>query len=138
MAFTIEYVPDFIDDVAPKMIEAGLRIVEPAVAAGVDSAVGRTGRKGTGELKRSVRSGEVFKSNSGRFRAVVYFEGTRTRGRGGVTRNNEIAAYLNYGRPHTPNRPQAATGFLKEANNKTKKRVNDEMQRVFDEAVNNI
>jgi len=144
--FKIDYVVDFIDKLAPKMAEAGAAAAEPFLKANMEPAIGKSFRvtgkrsgnmqfipRSTGFLFKSVRVSHSFIDRTdAKFTANVYFDGNRRNGRG-VKRNNEIAAYLEYGTPKTPGHNQAPTGFIKKASSQAKRAAESAMVRVYED-----
>ena len=106
-----------IDDVAPKMIESGLPIVQ-------DELVRRSEEhRDTGEMIASIKPTKTKKTDSG-YVGVVRPTGKDSKG----VRNMEKMAYLEYGTSVQPPTP-----VLTPAVASTEKKVVDTMQEVFNE-----
>lgn len=161
MAFEIDFVPDFTEKIAPKMVEKGLEILKPEIEKSLASAIGsnlkhpenlRYESHRTGQLINSVDASHVFYlDGKKRFKGNVYFKGARTDkngssisrknyrkndGKAGTTRtlrNGEVAAYKEYGSPDMEGHDQDPSNFIKNANAKTKKRITDAMIKVLED-----
>ena len=144
--FKLDYIADFVDELAPKMVEAGAKVVEPVLKANTQAAGGKSVRitgkrtgsiqfipRSTGFMFRSIRASHpVIDKTKAKYRTYVYFDGERRNG-SGIKRNNEIAAYLEYGAPKKFNRSQEAMGFIKKTVSKTRKTVESAMVQIVED-----
>lgn len=108
-----------LDAVAPKMINAGLDIVEPELMRRAAA------HQVTGEMLASIRRTEPAQKNGG-YSGAVRPTGT---GRKGV-RNMEKMAFMEYGTSH-----QRATPIIAPTIDATETRVLDVMEQVFNREV---
>lgn len=109
-----------VDKIAPKMIEAGLPIVENELKN--RSAA----HKETGEMAASIKHTKPRKTDSGHI-GVVRPTGTDSKG----VRNMEKMAYLEYGTSKQPSTPVIAPAIVA-----TENQVLEAMQQKFNEEIN--
>lgn len=108
-----------VDEIAPKMIDAGLPVVE-------DELVRRSkAHKDTGEMVSSIKSTKPQKTDSG-YTGIVRPTGKDSKG----VRNMEKMAYLEYGTSTQPSTPVLSPTIAA-----TEDRVLDVMQQKFNEEI---
>jgi len=127
VSMDIEYLEDFTIEAAPRMVEAGVRILEAEVRASLSRVL--SGRS-SGGLFRSVSASHTFiENNATRFRANVFFKGAD-----GVNHGHK-AAFLEYGATRAKRGVMEATHFAESALRSAEGRVVEEMERVLTAAV---
>ena len=109
-----------VDEIAPKMIKAGLPIVENELTK--RSAA----HKETGEMIASIKAIKPKKTNSGHI-GIVRPTGTDSKG----VRNMEKMAYLEYGTSRQKSTPVIAPTIAA-----TENQVHEAMQQKFNEEIN--
>ena len=153
LKFEIAFVPDFTPEVTPKMIAAGMDVLRPKVEQNLKRVVANPAylfqdSRSTGSLFKSIStSNTFFRDGRTRFFANIYFEGTDEKRldpkenlieRKSPIRQGEKAAYLNYGATRTKRGTTHRTLFKNKADTAAKRGVETAMQKVLNEALNNI
>lgn len=123
---------DKTDEIIPKVLEAGGKVVEEKVKSNLQSIIS-TNIKGesrsTGELVSSLGVSPALMDKDGNFNVKVGFSESRSDGKS----NAMIAGVLEYGKSGQPPKP-----FLKPAKSASKKACIDAMIDAFDKEVENI
>lgn len=122
-----------IDDLAGKLpnicdvvTDAGAKVAEDAIAQSLKQTV----KNKESTLVDSIATQKVSETYK-----LITFEGERDRN-GKKVRNNEIAAYLEYGTHDKKNLP--ATHFLSGAMKRRKKDITNAMEKTFDDELKKI
>lgn len=120
------------DEIIPKVLEVGGKVVEEKVKSNLQSIIG-TNIKGesrsTGELISALGVSPALMDKDGNFNVKVGFSESRSDGKS----NAMIAGVLEYGKSGQPPKP-----FLKPAKSACKKTCIDAMIDAFDKEVENI
>lgn len=109
-----------LNDVAPKMIEEALPILEQSLKDAVQEEVNK--EYATGELVRSIKKSKSHRKNQYGYFGVVRPTGKDQKG----VRNMEKLVYLHYGTTK-----QAARPVINKATIRVRKKVIDKMQEVY-------
>jgi hypothetical protein len=133
--FEIDYLLDFTPIVAPKMITAGMEVLEPIVKRHLGHVIGNEKilaqkSRSTGSLFRSMKVSNAFiRDNGTRFQANIYFEGHDRRG----IRQGEKAKYMEYGTSRNKRGETMATRFASSAIQAARARVTAAMVQVLED-----
>ena len=125
---------DKTDEIIPKVLEAGGKVVLARVRSNLSAVVGRgTKRKSrsTGELERSLGLSPAKQKRDGSDWDIKVGWSEPRRGKGGS--NAKIAAILEYGKQGQPAKP-----FLKPAKSQSRKAAIDAMKEQLDREVEGI
>jgi HK97 gp10 family phage protein len=120
------------DEIIPKVLEAGGKVVEEKVKSNLQSIIGtdiKEERRSTGELVSALGISPAMMDKDGNFNVKVGFSEPRTDGKN----NAMIAGVLEYGKSNQPPKP-----FLKPAKSASKKECINAMIEAFDKEVENI
>jgi HK97 gp10 family phage protein len=120
------------DEIIPKVLEAGGKIVEEKVKSNLQSIIGKDTKeesRSTGELVSALGVSPAMMDKDGNFNVKVGFSEPRSDGKS----NAMIAGVLEYGKSNQPPKP-----FLKPAKSSSKKACIDAMIEAFDKEVENI
>ena len=132
-AFEIDFVPDFTPVVAPKMVQAGLKVLEPVIKQKLEQSIGKGNKhdsRSTGGLAGSIRASNTFFLDAGmRFKANIYFYGADKHG----VKQGLKAAVHEHGRKGY--KPYDGSGFISSAVRSARAGVEAAMKQAFEDAV---
>lgn len=120
------------DEIIPKVLEAGGKVVEEKVKSNLQGIIGsniKEESRSTGELVSALGVSPTMMDKDGNFNVKVGFSEPRSNGKS----NAMIASVLEYGKSNQPPKP-----FLKPAKSTSKKACIDAMIEAFDKEVENI
>ncbi len=123
---------DKTDEIIPKVLEAGGKVVEEKVKSNLQSIIGtniKEESRSTGELVSSLGVSPALIDKNGNSNVKVGFSEPRSDGKS----NSMIASVLEYGKSGQPPKP-----FLKPAKSASRKACINAMIEVFDKEVENL
>lgn len=128
----ISKLSDKTDEIIPKVLEAGGKVVEEKVKSNLQNIIGTNTKeesRSTGELVSALGVSPALMDKDGNFNVKVGFSESRSDGKS----NAMIAGVLEYGKSGQPPKP-----FLKPAKSASKKACINAMIDAFDKEVENI
>ena len=123
---------DKTDEIIPKVLEAGGKVVEEKVKSNLQSIIGtniKEESRSTGELVSSLGVSPALIDKNGNSNVKVGFSEPRSDGKS----NSMIASVLEYGKSGQPPKP-----FLKPAKSASRKACINAMIEAFDKEVENL
>ena len=120
------------DEIVPKVLEAGGKVVEAKVKANLQSVIGsgiKTDSRSTGQLVGALGITKPRQDRNGDFNVKVGFDEPRSDGK----KNAMIASVLEYGKHGQPPRP-----FMKPAKAASKAECIEAMKAAFEKEVESI
>lgn len=128
----ISRLSDKTDEIIPKVLEAGGKIVEEKVKSNLQSVIGtniKEESRSTGELVSALGISPALIDKDGNYNVKIGFSEPRSDGKS----NSMIAGVLEYGKSNQPPKP-----FLKPAISSSKKACISAMIDAFDKEVEKI
>ena len=128
----ISRLADRTDEIMPKVLDAGAKIVEAKVRSNLQSSIGNNTKyksRSTGELLSALGTSQARQDRNGDFNVKVGFSEPRSDGGS----NAKIASVLEYGKHGQPPKP-----FMKPARSASKAVAIDAMKAKLDEEVGRI
>ena len=128
----ISRLADRTDEIMPKVLDAGAKIVEAKVRSNLQSSIGNNTKyksHSTGELLSALGTSQARQDRNGDFNVKVGFSEPRSDGGS----NAKIASVLEYGKHGQPPKP-----FMKPARSASKAAAIDAMKAKLDEEVGRI
>lgn len=123
---------DKTDDILPKVLESGAKVVENKVRSNLSAAIGKNTKlpsRSTGQLLASFGTSPALQDKNGDFNVKVGFSEPRTDGDG----NAKIATILEYGKSGQPAKP-----FLKPAKSASKNAAIEAMKAKLESEVGSL
>lgn len=117
------------DEIVPKVLSAGAKVVEDKVRENLSSVIGKGNKeesRSTGQLLSALGTTAARQDKDGNFNVKIGFSENRTDGKS----NSMIAGVLEYGKKGQPPRP-----FLKSAKSKSQKACVAAMEKKLNEEI---